>query len=1111
MKGTLLFIEGRPGSGKTTLVHKVTRDWATSYNTFKGAAMVYLVSLRLLNSTGKDKNLFDILRPFFVDEDDTKTALSAAKTSDGDGVCFILDGLDEYIGNNKGNAVQDLIYKKILPLSMVIVASRPIGTSVHRNANVTKRIEVVGFTTKNVNSYINKYPFKGDNVASKLFHYLSLHNNIQHMCYLPVHASMVCYLYDILADSIPDTETKIYEYFTCSTIARSLKRDSEDDIQVNSLDSLEGEIKKYFYKICELAFDMSKKSVQVISQSDTNVLLCHTSGSDTPSLGLLVIDSTARLFGYEDVYTFLHLTFQEYLAACYVATLESTRQLDEILHFRNLQQQQVLKFYCGSAGIDISVKFKVILGSSQRGTPYYLQCAFESQSTTACDIAIEHAEYMLFRDNKTHCDHGEYSDCIYLSSSSLMPSDFIFIAYVMSTSSRHVSRLVFCNCNFDRVGIRTLLTKVEPSTWSFIKHIILENNYENLDTKTINLMLRCVPNLVHLDLGRSIFGKKEITELSKGVVLNNLRVLCIFLSENVMFVPKMLEFGGSKLEQLHIGCTHTHECSKPVQPSYDGLHQDYECTGRPRYQGSHLDCECNGRPSYQGSHQDYECDGRPSYQRLYQGYECNGRSWCSLFHAFKDKVVPYGDLTPNAILLCSLNLSQIKINRFQHCRSYSLINCGIGDDEVAVLTTTLTKLELFCLDINKITGTGAVLLADLLKVNATIRVFSVNCNYIDDNGAKALARSLVHCKDIVRLGLQCNSLSDEGALAIANAVWSTSLEFELHLWNDGLTEEGVARILSHQYCKAILNTVCLKRLKPLLKHHPEIVGEALKFCSGLSDIVFEDIFGTLDIDASKLVVGVRQLRNLHSLNLAGFKLGSDGAIALADELKCCSVLEELNLSDTAITSEGMVALAKSFKCPTLKVLNLMSNHITSEDASVLGSTLQHYPSLVELNLAHNCIGWSGIEALGEGLKYNSRFEKLNLQYNYLNSLQSPCTLKLYNVKCLDLSHCQINCNTAIALVECLKHYECLLTLDLSNNKIRNKGALALVQGLKHGIKLQCINLSKNPIDIARKDLEQLLEQVMGRKLKLVLYGQGNPNLLKALSLQNYYPLHNFLY
>ena len=563
-------------------------------------------------------------------------------------------------------------------------------------------------------------------------------------------------------------------------------------------------------------------------------------------------------------------------------------------------------------------------------------------------------------------------------------------------------------------------------------------------------------------------------------MLSNLRVLCV-LSESVMFVPKILEFEGSKLEQLHICCEQTHECPKPIQPNCDG------------------------------SHQGYECDSRPSYQESYQGYECNGQPWCSLFHAFKDKVVPYGDLTHNAILLCSLNLSQIKINHFQHCRSYSLINCGIGDDEVAVLTTTFkdsTKIELICLDINKITGKGAVLLADLLKVNATIREFSVNCNYIDDNGAKALAKSLVHCKDLVRVGLQCNSLSDEGAVAIANAV-SPPRKFELYLWNDGLTEEGVARISTYNYV-AILNRVSLKKLEPLLKPHPEIVGEALKFCSGLSDIVyqvFQYIFGTLDIDASKLIVGLSQHRNLHSLNLAGCKLGLDGAIALADELKRCSVLEELNLSGTAITNQGMVALTNSFKCPTLEVMNLASNCITSEGAIILGSNLQHYPSLVELNLAHNNIEWSGIEALGEGLKCNSRFEKLNLQSNHLKYLQSPCTLKLYNVKYLDLSHCQIDCNTAIALVGCLKHYDCLLTLDLSNNKIRNKGALALVQGLKHGIKLQCINLSLNQIDIARKDLEQQLEQVMGRKLKLILQGQG----MTGISVLNYYPLRNSLY
>ena len=53
--GALLLVEGRPGSGKTTLVHKVTRDWAMSYSVLKGVSKVYLISLRLLNCTRKDK------------------------------------------------------------------------------------------------------------------------------------------------------------------------------------------------------------------------------------------------------------------------------------------------------------------------------------------------------------------------------------------------------------------------------------------------------------------------------------------------------------------------------------------------------------------------------------------------------------------------------------------------------------------------------------------------------------------------------------------------------------------------------------------------------------------------------------------------------------------------------------------------------------------------------------------------------------------------------------------------------------------------------------------------------------------------------------------------
>ena len=49
--GTRLLVEGRPGSGKTTLVHKISQDWATGdLLTFKHVRLLILVHLRAFSS-----------------------------------------------------------------------------------------------------------------------------------------------------------------------------------------------------------------------------------------------------------------------------------------------------------------------------------------------------------------------------------------------------------------------------------------------------------------------------------------------------------------------------------------------------------------------------------------------------------------------------------------------------------------------------------------------------------------------------------------------------------------------------------------------------------------------------------------------------------------------------------------------------------------------------------------------------------------------------------------------------------------------------------------------------------------------------------------------------
>ncbi len=156
-EGASVLVEGRPGSGKTTLVNKLTRDWATGKKVLQGAKIVFLVTLRLLNVSGRDKSLLDLLQIFY-DEDLSKIIEQRLRKCRGKGACFILDGLDEYPIESKKNLVIDqlLFSKSFLPHSMVIVVSRPVATG---KTMCKTRIEVVGFSKDQIYNYVRTYPF----------------------------------------------------------------------------------------------------------------------------------------------------------------------------------------------------------------------------------------------------------------------------------------------------------------------------------------------------------------------------------------------------------------------------------------------------------------------------------------------------------------------------------------------------------------------------------------------------------------------------------------------------------------------------------------------------------------------------------------------------------------------------------------------------------------------------------------------------------------------------------------------------------------------------------------------------------------------------------------
>ncbi len=1062
-EGYLVLIEGRPGSGKTTLVNQVTKDWAAGKKVLQGAKLVFLLSLKAFHVSGEDASLLNLLEIFYGPVL-SKNIEHDLQESRGKGVCFILDGVDEYpIYSVESSVISKLIYTKtFLPLSMVIVVSRPIDT--HKIKELCNTcIEVIGFSTKeHIYNFVCRYPCdSSSNFACKVQKFLDQHPNVFHLCHLPIYATIICFLYSQFGDNIPHKETKIYEQFTIATLLRH-KEHRRENLQIKSLQNLDEEDKKLFHSICKLAFDMLAKSQQVVSKSDAAV-----SFSNDLALGLLTVERIFKHYGTEDLYTFHHVTFQEFLAAYYIheAQLEHT----DLIKNRNLHN--VWKFYCG---LSLGNKFEFIqriFKSNNFKLLYKIQCAFESQELQWCDYVIEDGHIML-------------------SSELITSTDFIALGHVISKTNIVVKSLTINNCVWDNKGANSLVSVagVEDKL-KLIKN--LEVYTEKSETiEALNGLLKHLPFIEDLDLSHIMLDEYRVKYLTDGITLQCLKVLKITLPlvphcsypEEVI---KLLKFKSCSLERVFISVHYN--CTVDF-----AIWNKILCTAfsfKGEYQISWLHLFNNVNPPL-FLPESFCCCTEVVLVNCCINFErvkilANTLNTSTLkklvldFNTIADsgaQTLATGLSKCNALQELSLQCNCIGnvgattlANSISNCRSLSKLDLqgnNIADEgaiELAKITSDLPRLALYIHNLYISVECIDSVLACRPNTNIRNMIFTSSWDCVSSTDIDVLRNALSNCY-LPALKLSGTNIENIKDLAIELNYLSSVTAIEC----DNMVDDTVPNI-----CAIMEHLTSLQSIDCDVRHvistsSAQILSNSLRRCKSLQSVAISNCSHSCLWDAVK---SSDKLRSLHWKNST-----SASIVGLFSCQKFWVNLQSLVLTNAICSSDDVQVLSEVLgHCTSLYCLNLNSNRIGDNGLIVLVEGLQNHSNLSELNLGNNTITSNGIAALNPVLScnhlHNLDLSNNNLRPNGVASLTDA--IFGLNLLVLNLSNIKISVAGVEKLSLGLKMCKQLEVLVIRNNFIGSTGLRLVANGLQHCSQLQILDLAGN--SLAEKDVATILE------------------------------------
>ena len=405
-----VLVEGNAGIGKTTLCISISEDWANG-KLFQQFELVLLLPLRM-KAVASASSLQEILRLLHPSPRFCESVASHIEEEEGESVLIIADGWDELGKSQKqeGSFLYQLLFH-LFPFMSVIVTSRPSASArLHHLPSIDRIVEVCGFSKELITQYIQSEFSDDEKNAGRLLEQLENNPLVESVCSVPLNCTIVCHLWRAHEQALPTTMTELYTSIMLNVVLYNLRKtDSYSTISsLSSFDNLPVDLQQSWWLLCEFAFQMLREAKIVFSQDELTEFFPKGFSLDERILCFGLLQSAESIIletGYGVSFHFLHLTFQEFLAAMHIVRQPPEKQfsvIDSLEHrayFFGNRFEMMWRFFFGilfraskreTQHVDIRNILRCVAGTFKRPNNLLVcHCGFEAQNASVNNAVIQ--------------------------------------------------------------------------------------------------------------------------------------------------------------------------------------------------------------------------------------------------------------------------------------------------------------------------------------------------------------------------------------------------------------------------------------------------------------------------------------------------------------------------------------------------------------------------------------------------------------------------------------------------------------------------------------------------------------------------------------------------